>query len=297
MAEPAAAPGERIVYLNGRWLPEREAAIPVSDRGFQLGDAVFESVRLFRGSYFRFDEHYRRLVGGAAIMRIPVPGRDELAAMAVDLARRNGIRDGTLRLTVTRGPGGFGLGTRGAGPPTVLGVLRELPEDWAARAEHGWRIITARTPHPAPEAMPARIKSQNRLHAILARIEAEDADADDALLLTPDGTVAEGPSWNVFWRTGAFLRTPSLDLGILAGVTRQTIIELAPDVGFTIQEGRWPRSELDEADEVFATLSSLGPVSFRALDGRRYEPEGQEALRLLRRRYWERVATECDLPA
>lgn len=296
MGETGTSPAAPIVFLNGRWVPEKEALIPANDRGFLLGDAVFETLRLYRGAYFRFDEHYRRLVGGAAVLRIPVPSRDAVADIARGLARRNRIRDGSLRITVTRGPGGRGLGTRGAGPPTVVATLRPLGADWEAEVERGWAIITARTPHPAPGAMPARVKSQNRLHAILARLEAEDVNADDALLLSPEGFVAEGPTWNIFWRAGQRLQTPALDLGILPGITRAVISEIAPDLGFPVEEGRWPRFALEQADELFATLSSFGPVALRSLDGRPLDPPRFQALPLLRRRYWERVAAECDLP-
>src|SRR5262245_8413158 len=216
-----------IAYLNGDWVDASTAVIPISDRGLLLGDGVFETARLHRGHYFRLTQHFSRLLASADLLRIPLPGPDELVVIAHELARRNGYQEASFRMVVTRGSGGRGLGRRGAGPPTMLATLSELPADWEARARAGWTVRTSSVRRPATTSVPASLKGLGRSYALLAHFEAEDAGFDDALLLSADGHIAEGPTWNVFWRSAATLYTPAPGVGILEGVTRGLIIELA----------------------------------------------------------------------
>jgi branched-subunit amino acid aminotransferase/4-amino-4-deoxychorismate lyase len=278
-----------IVYLNGRLCPLEEARIPVTDRGFLYGDALYENFRVYAGGFYRFEEHYRRLADGAAALRMPVPGRAEIRRIAGRLAAANGCRDGTLRVTLTRGPGGEGLRTRGAGPPTVLVTLEPVPAERWRRAEQGWTAIVA-TARRTPAALPGVIKSANRLDAILAKLEAEAAGVDEAILLSVDGAVAEGTTCNVFWRAGSTLFTPALEVGILPGVTRAAVLELVARAGRAAREGRYPVEALRAADEIFLTMTSLGPVPVRALDGRALPPAPDDWIPWLRRAYWDEVA-------
>jgi len=271
-----------IVFLNDRWLDAADASIPIDDRGFLLGDGVFETGRLFRGGYFRLEHHLDRLAEGAAALRIPLPSRQRLIEIARELARRNRLTDGSLRITLTRG--------RPGSPPTLLATLAPVSDSWIQRAERGWNLITATVRHPPPAAG-THLKTIGRTHGLLARLEAEAAGADDALLLSVDGDVVEGPTWNVFWRIGQTLYTPDPATGILEGITRSLILELAAALGYTTIEGRFPRTELDRADEIFATMTSVGPVAIRSLDGRTLPPP-TPVLDALRPAYWERVAAE-----
>src|SRR5690606_2774505 len=197
--------------------------------------------------------------------------------------RRNRLEEATFRITVTRGPAPDRRGT-------VLATLRPVPADWEERARRGWTAITAATRRPSTAAVPAHLKSPGRPYAILARLEAQAAGVDDALLLDDRGRVSEGPTWNVFWRKGRRLYTPSPACGVLQGVTRAAILQLARTTNLEPQEGRFPRSELDEADEIFATMSSLGVVPIRELDGEALRGTSQAAA--LQRRYWDLVAAE-----
>lgn len=255
-----------IVYLDGAYLERSEARISIADRGFLYGDALYENFRVHRRGFFRFDEHYARLASGAEALRIPPPAAETLRRIAGELAARNGLDDGSMRVTLTRGPGGEGLSTRRAGPPTVLATLSPIPAERARRAEAGWSAIVAKA-RRIPAALPGTIKSANRLDAILAKLEAESAGVDEAILLTVDGWVAEGTTCNVFWRTGETLFTPSLDLGILPGVTRGVVFEIAKDEGWSVREGRFAPSDLRGAQEILLTMTSLGPVPVRSLDG------------------------------
>jgi branched-chain amino acid aminotransferase len=272
-----------IVWLDGRWLDADHATLSIRDRGFLSADGVYETGRLCDGGYFRLPAHLERLERSGAILGIPTPPAAELATIAYELAQRNAITDGSLRIIVTRGTG---AGT------TVLLTLEPVAPDWRARAARGWTLVTARTRRPPTESVPAQLKTLGRPYALLARREAATAGADDALLLSAAGDVAEGTAWNVFWRKGDRLCTPSLDAGVLDGITRTTLLEIAPAHGLVISEGRWPRSVLDDADELFATMSSLGIVPIRRLDDRSFD-SAFPVVATLADAYWRTVAREA----
>lgn len=274
------------VYLNGRWVDETAATVSIDDRGFLYADSVFETARLHRGGFFRLARHLDRLAASAATLRITVPAAEEITDIARELARRTGLEEATFRITVSRG-------ARAGETGTVLATLRPVPADWRERAARGWAVVTVATRRPSTASIPAHIKSPGRPYALLARLEAGDAGADDALLLDDRGHVSEGPTWNVFWRKGRRLFTPSPACGVLEGVTRAAILELAEGAGLDAQEGRYQRSELDDADEIFATMSSLGVVPIRTLDGQAPRRTGQAAAEL-QRRYWDLVAAEIS---
>jgi len=273
-----------LAYLNGHWLDEERAAVSIDDPGLLTGDGAYETARLHRGRYFRLDRHLDRFEASAAVLRIPVPDAPELRAIAERLVRENDLVEATLRFVVTRG----------AAPmtgPTLFATLRPLAPAHLTRAERGWSIVTASTRRPPVGTLPASFKGLGRTYAVLARLEANAAGADDALLLSADGDVAEGPAWNVFWRRGRTLFTPPADIGVLDGVTRSVTLELAGQNGFGVKEVVRPRAELDDAEEIFATMSSVGIVTIRALDGRPLESDA--AARLLNGRYWDLVGREC----
>ncbi len=273
-----------IVYLNGEYVEENHAAIAVGDRGFLYGDAVFETCRWHNRGYFRFDEHMQRFARGAQALRLNAPVTPELRRIADDLAARNPAQDAVFRVTLTRG--------RAHGPNTVLATLHPLAADWRETARRGWSLITADIRHPPLSALPSYIKSVGRLHGLLARFEAQDAGADDALLLSPGGHVVEGPTWNVFWIRGKTLFTPSVETGILEGVTRSIIMSIATETRFQVIEGIWPRAVLDEADEIFASMTSLGLVPIKRLDGR--PTEQTAASDLISAAYWRLVSDCCQ---
>ena len=275
-----------IVYLDGTWLDAQEARVSIEDAGLLHGDGVFETALLRHGRYFRPAAHFARFAESAAALALAAPPARLLEDVARELAHRNGLRDGSFRVTLTRGV---------RGRPTLFATLRPPDPEWVRRAAIGWRLITARTRRPSTAAVPAQLKALGRTYALLARHEASLAGADDALLLTDAGEVCEGPTWNVFWRVGDALFTPALELGVLAGITRTVLLDLAPGLGYTTAEVRAPRVELDRADEIFATMTSVGPVPVRSLDGRVLPPETAAADRL-RSAYWAVVDGEVGPP-
>jgi branched-chain amino acid aminotransferase len=281
---------EMLVYLNGDWIPLHEAKIPITDRGFLYSDGVFETARLHQGKYFRLQQHLQRLQQSAATLKLAMPSSSELVQIAEEIARRNHLTEASLRVTITRGSGGSGLKTRGAERPTLLVTISGIADNWREKAAAGWSLMTARTLRPAPGSVPAQLKSLGRVYAILASLEAEAAGADDALLLTSNREIAEGPTWNFFWRKGRILRTGALEGGILEGVTRRILMDLARADGLQVEEGLWPRTELDAADEAFATMTSQGVVPIRSLDGREFTT--RDCATKLQERYWVLVAAE-----
>lgn len=280
------------VYLDDDYVGAEDACISIHDRGFLYGDALYENVRVHRGGFFRFDRHYGRLAAGAAALRIPAPASGELRKIAGRVAALNGIEEGSVRITLTRGSGGSGLRTRGAGPPTLLVTGQPIAPERLERAERGWSVIIARNPR-SPVGLPASIKSANRLDAIMARLEADEAEADEAILLSAEGEVAEGTACNVFWALGGRLCTPALGVGILPGVTREVVLEVAGRIGLPVQEGAWRAEALGEASEIFLTMTSLGPVGVRHIDGRAL-PDAEDAVfPHIREAYWSLVREEC----
>ena len=281
---PDGWPGEAgtmIVFLDGAWLPAEAARIPIHDRGFLHGDGVFETALLRQGRFFRLEQHLSRLDGSARLLGLTVPHREGLAALCRELAARNGAAEGSLRITVTRGSG---AGER------ILVTLSPPDPAWQRKAHSGWTLVTATIRRPPAESVPPELKGLGRMYALLARREAAAAGADDALLLDVSGAVAEGPTWNVFWRCGAAIRTPALGAGLLAGVTRGIVLELAREAGYRVEEGVWGREELHRVDEVFATMTSVGIVPVLALDGRKLP--SQSAAHRLRPRYEARMSAE-----
>ena len=280
------------VYLNGDYVDSVNATIAVDDRGFLYGDALYESIRIFRGGLFRFAGHWDRLSAGAAALQIVAPPSDEVRAAIAELVHSNNVADGSARITLTRGPGGEGLRTTGSGPPTLLITVRALSEERLAKGRSGFSAIIARS-RRSPVGLPSSIKSANRLDAILARLEADTSGVDEAIMLSAEGHVAEGTASNVFWYSGGTLRTPALDIGILPGVTRHAVLEVCSNLGIESHEGRWPADDLLRASEAFVTMSSLGPVLIREIDSQPMSADPTSAFDRVRDAYWALVGSEA----
>lgn len=273
-----------IVWLGDRLMPEEDASISIHDRGFLFGDAVFETALLQDSGFFRLGEHLERFAESAATMRIEAPAAADVDRIVRAVVRANELQDANIRMTLTRG----------ATDPVLLVTAQPRDQARIAAARAGWRILTARTRRPSTGAVPAHLKATGRTYALLARLEATEAGVDDVLLLTDHGHVCEGPSWNVFWRRGTSLCTPSLETGVLAGVTRTTLLQLAPDLGLRVQEELFDRSVLDHADEIFASMTSVGIAPFRELDGRPL-PRRTETADALQAAYLATVSREVAL--
>jgi branched-chain amino acid aminotransferase len=254
------------VFLNGRFVPEQEAVIPVSDRGFLYGDALFETMRVCNARVFRLHDHLNRLRQGAEFLNIRIHFTpEEIHAACAELITRNQLPESILRLTLSRGPGERGYSPRGASRPVLVLTLHPAATPDPSR-EIRWNLVTATHRVPADDAL-AGFKSANKLVHILARMEAEAAGANEALLLNTRGEIAEAASANIFWISGGKVVTPPLGTGILQGVTRALVLELCASLGLQTEEHSGFPDELHNADGVFLTQSALGVIAIESFDG------------------------------
>ena len=255
-----------IVFLNGQFVPEADAKVSVFDRSFLYGDGLFESVRVYAGKAFRWPQHLERLHAGAKFLGIRIPFSDvELTAAANELVTRNALPEANLRLVLSRGVGPRGYSPKGADSPTLVMTLHSAP---VVSPEHPmrWELITSSFRIPAGDRL-ATFKTANKLAQVMARAEAEERGADEALLLNTDGRFAEAASSNLFWIENGVVCTTPLAEGLLAGVTRALVLELAGQLGLPTAERSCRLWQLQQAEGVFLTTSSLEIVPAIALDG------------------------------
>ncbi len=249
------------VAVSGRGpIDPNEPAVFADDEGFLRGRAAFETLRVYEGVPFRLDDHLDRLATSAARLGLPPVDRRQVGALAREALERADCADAFLRLYVT--PGREGLGQ-----PVALALVGELPPDLDELRARGLRLASIRLGLDPGGSLLGGVKSTSYALNMVAVDEARRRGADDALFLGADEIVLEGPTTNVWWRHGDELRTPALELGILAGVTRAVLIEAAREIGFGVSEGVFPVDELRAADEAFTTSSVREVMPVVALDG------------------------------
>ncbi len=257
---------QMIVYLNGHWMPAEHAVIPVFDRGFLYGDGLFETIRIANARPFRWAAHWARLQEGATALRLALPfGSEKARQIADEIIQRNQCPEGVLRINVSRGTGPRGYSPRGCNRPAICVSLHALPPLDACHPVQ-WRLKTVSVRLPAGDIL-GGLKSVNKLRQVLAKAEAEEAGADEAVLLTASGMIAEGAASNLFWFEGATLCTPPLDCGILPGITRGVLLELWRDQGLAVSEHSVEGAKSTGLTGVFCTLSSVGMAEAVQFDG------------------------------
>ncbi len=259
------------VFINDCFCEEDEARVSVYDHGFLYGDGIFETLRVYAGRIFRLEAHLARLRASAAKIALPLPWDDAgLRETLQACLTVNGCDEAVLRLTVSRGPGPPGLDPVLCPTPTLVVLTRPFdgyPESMYREGISG-ALVSVRKP-PADVLDPA-IKSANYLNNILARIEAKQAGADEAILLNGDGFLAEGSVSNLFFFKDETLFTPSVASGILNGITRQVVLETARAEGIPVAEDLLRPEALLNADEAFLTNTTYEVMPLRQVDGRRY---------------------------
>jgi branched-chain amino acid aminotransferase len=272
--KPTATPsaqgsGTPTIWLDGKWCDKSTAMVSVYDHGLLYGDGVFEGIRAYGGKIFRLGQHLERLYDSAKAiwLTIPMP-RDELAAVTEEAVRRSGIPEAYIRHVVTRGVGDLGLDPRKCPKPSIL-IIVDTIKLWPEPVyEAGLNVVTAGTPIPQRESLSPRVKSLNYLAHILAKIEGIHAGADEVLMLDSAGSVAEGSGQNLFVVKAGRLRTPPPYAGILKGVTRDAVIEIAHHAGYPLDESILNRYDVYTADEAFFTGTASEVVAIRQVDGR-----------------------------
>jgi branched-chain amino acid aminotransferase len=257
------------IYIDGKFYGERDAKISVFDHGLLYGDGIFEGIRAYHGCVFKLKEHIERLFYSAKAILLDIPMSPERVSQAViETCRANKIRDGYIRLLVTRGKGTLGLNPRSCSRPSVIiiaGKIQLYPEELYAR---GMDIVTVPTVRNLHSALNPAIKSLNYLNNILAKIEANNAGVEEAVMLNAEGFVSECTGDNLFVIKNGELLTPPLSAGALYGITRQTVIELAHQAGMKVSEPNLTRYDLFNADECFLTGTGAEIMPVIKIDGR-----------------------------
>ena len=257
------------VWIDGKWHDRATAVVSVWDHGLLYGDGVFEGIRAYGGRVFRLKEHLDRLYASAKAIWLDVPvAKAELARVVEDGVARSGLKDAYIRLVVTRGVGDLGLDPRKCPKPSLFCITDTIALWSAERYDKGLTAMTAATPISHKESLSPRVKSLNYLSHILAKIEGIAAGVDEVVMLDAAGHVAEASGMNLFAVTRGTLRTPPPYSGILRGVTRDTVIEIARDAGYGVEELPLNRYDLYTADEMFLTGTAAEVVAISKLDGR-----------------------------
>src|SRR6266536_2416992 len=257
------------IYLDGRFCDENDAKISVFDHGLLYGDGIFEGIRAYNGRVFRLKEHIDRLFCSAKAILLNLP-RPHAAVMraVVETCRQNNLRDGYIRLLVTRGVGTLGLNPNRCKNPSVIVIADTIqlypPEFYLS----GLEIITVPTVRNLHSALNPAIKSLNYLNNILAKIEANNAGCEEAIMLNSEGFVAECTGDNIFIVKGGQLATPPLSAGALHGITRRVVMEIAEESGYRVTEPNLTRYDLFNAGECFLTGTGAEIVLIVKIDGR-----------------------------
>ena len=259
----------RIIFMNDRLVPEEEAKVSVFDHGLLYGDGVFEGLRSYSGRVFRLDSHLDRLWASARAIALEIPLAKDVVAKAVnDTLAANKLVDGYVRLVVTRGAGSLGLDPNRTKNPQVIVIADTISLYPREFYEKGLRIVTAATQRVHSAALSPRIKSLNYLNNIMAKLEGLQAGCVEALMLNHKGEVAECTGDNVFVVRSGKLLTPPPDAGILEGITRNAVMELAHAAGIDCHEATLTRHDIYTADECFLTGTAAEVIPVVDLDGR-----------------------------
>lgn len=257
------------VYINGKYRAEGEATISVFDHGLLYGDGIFEGIRAYNGRVFRLKEHIDRLFysAKAILLQIPMTHADIMKAV-VDTCRQNDVRDGYIRLVVTRGVGTLGLNPNRCKDPSVIIIAGKIQLYPAELYQNGMDIITVPTVRNLHSALNPAIKSLNYLNNILAKIEANNSGCEEAVMLNAEGFVAECTGDNLFIVKENQLLTPPLTAGALYGITRRVVLDLATELGLKTAETNLTRYDLFNADECFLTGTGAEVVPVVRIDAR-----------------------------
>ena len=257
------------VFIDGKFFDEKNAKVSVFDHGLLYGDGVFEGIRAYNGRVFKLKEHVDRLYYSAKAILLKIPmSRQAITKAVLDTCRRNKIRNGYIRLVVTRGVGTLGLDPDRCKKGSVIVISGKIQLYPRELYENGMPLVTVPTTRNFANAINPAIKSLNYLNNILAKIEAKIGGCEEAIMLNPSGNVAECTGDNVFIMVGGKLLTPPLSAGALRGITRGAVIGLAAEMGLEVLEPDLTRYDLYNSDECFitGTAAEIAPVA--SIDGR-----------------------------
>lgn len=266
-----------LANVNGRIAPADQAFVPVNDHGFLYGDSVYETVRTYAGRPFLLASHLDRLRRSAKAIRLRLPWDDahittETIRILEQARLQNSSAEFAARIITTRGAGPMGYDLELCPHPNLVILTRRLRPLSVRERDEGISAVISKVRRNPIEALDPRIKSSNLLNNILAAQSAKDAGAEEAILFNTSGDLAEGTLTNVFFVSDGVLHTPSLDCGLLGGLTRDLVLDLARSSDIRSEEGRYGRDRLENAEEVFLTSTTREIVPVASLDGRPVGP-------------------------
>lgn len=259
-----------VVCVNGEFYTKREdAKICVYDHGFLYGDGVFEGIRVYNGRVFRLDEHIERLYISAKSIMLTIPiSPEEMKRVTIETARKTGFKDVYIRLVVSRGIGDLGLDPRKCSKPSIVIIADAIALYPKEKYEQGIKVVTCSTRRTRPDSLNCEIKSLNYLNNILAKIETVHYGADEGIMLNDSGYVTEATADNVFIYQKGKLITPPAFIGILEGITRNTVIEIAKKIGHKVVEMPFSVHDIYGSDECFLTGSGAELIPVIEIDAR-----------------------------
>jgi branched-chain amino acid aminotransferase len=258
-----------VIYLDGHFVPKEEAKVSVFDHGLLYGDGIFEGLRIYNGRIFKLEEHVDRLYDSAKAILLNIPmSKEEMIEAHVETSRRNGLSDGYIRTVITRGKGSLGIDPRSCPRATVIIIVDKIALYPAEMYDKGINVVTVATRRTAVDALNPRVKSLNYLGNVMAKMEVTMAGAQGGILLNAEGYVTEGTADNVFIIKNGKITTPPRYVGMLEGITRNTIMDIAHDFGYTVKEEVSTRHDLFVADEIFFTGSGAEVIPVVKVDGR-----------------------------
>lgn len=255
-------------WINGQLVPAEQASVSVFDHGFLYGDGIFEGVRFYNRKAFRLPLHLKRLQRSAAYLQLAIPSEETFIQAVQAVIDASSMADGYLRIIVTRGVGVLGINPATCKEPGVIVIADQLKMVSDEERARGIRAIIAATRRSTPDRLDPRIKSLNYLNSIFARMEANFAGVEEAILLNDRGCVAEGTAENIFIMQDGVLLTPAPTEGALAGITRATVLELAASLNIPYKETVLTAYDLYSADECFFTGTGARLIPVREIDGR-----------------------------
>lgn len=257
------------VYIDGTYYPKAEAKVSVFDHGFLYGDGVFEGIRAYNGRVWKLTEHLDRLYASAKSIWMEIPiSWQEMEAVVLETLRRNNLRDAYIRLVVSRGYGDLGLDPRKCPRPTIVCIADSIslyPEEVYTV---GMKVISVATRRNPADTLSPQIKTLNYLTGIMAKISAVTLGYPEVIMLNANGYVTEGTGDNIFIIKGGKIITPATYLGILPGITRNAVIEMARELGYPVEEGTFTLHDVYTADECFLTGTAAEVIPVISADAR-----------------------------
>ena len=280
-----------MIFLNGKLVPRDRALISVYDHGFLYGDGIYETLRAYKGVVYMIDEHISRLFRSASLISLDIPlAPDEIKRAVFKTLKANRLKEAVIRITVSRGPGPIGLDPALCPVPTFVifaGDFKPYPRRLYNR---GVQVAVVPTRRNYKKALDPQIKSLNFLNNILAKMEAKEMGAYEAVMLNYRGHIAEGTVSNVFFVKDNILCTPSLNTGILDGITRRTVLGLADDLNIETAEGNFRAGDMYDAQEVFISNTTMEVMPVAQADDSKISTAPGTITKILHRAYRKKVA-------